>query len=320
MRILALTVPTLPLQLEVERAERDALRRDMQGAAESEFVGAATEGFFGADAGEIGCVVLLGNVREDQVARASIEDFGVGEEFADDCVRKMPGAAHHALLDVPGIRPDLQHFQVMIGFQNQEIGFAQMMLHEFGHVAQIGNDGDFFSVGAEGVSDGVCGIVRNGERGDFDIADYEFNSGADVFHAFDFCFRAVAVHLADFAVRWLGQVGGAFPVAGHLRERGAVVAVFVGDEDAVNFFGARAAERFEAPRHFLFADAGVNQECGAPRFEQRGVARAARRQNGYAKRDTLPPRRASAIACTRHRTGIMAKCWAAVNTKSRKPH
>jgi hypothetical protein len=46
-----------------------------------------------------------------------------------------------------------------------------------------------------------------------------------------------------------------------------VVAVFVGDQDAVNFFGAGAAERFKAPQHFLFADAGVNQESGAPRFE-----------------------------------------------------
>jgi hypothetical protein len=86
--------------------------------------------------------------------------------------------------------------------------------------------------------------------------------------------------------------------------------VFVGDEDTVNFFGARAAERFKAPQHFFFADAGVNQESGAPRFEQRGVARAARRQNGYAKRDTLPPRIAptKANGCARHRTGMMAKC------------
>ena len=106
-------------------------------------------------------------------------------------------------------------------------------------------------------------------------------------------------------MRRLGQVGGAFPVAGHLRESGAVVAVFVGDEDTVNFFGARAAERFKAPQHFFFAEPGVDEESGAPRFEQRGVARAARRQNGYAKRDTLPPRCASVteLMCARRRNG-----------------
>ena len=60
------------------------MRGDMQGAAKGEFTGAAAEGFFGADAGEVGSVVLLGNVCEDQVARASIENFGIGKEFADD--------------------------------------------------------------------------------------------------------------------------------------------------------------------------------------------------------------------------------------------
>jgi hypothetical protein len=97
-----------------------------------------------------------------------------------------------------------------------------------------------------------------------------------------------------------------------------MVAVFVGHQDAVNLLGARATKSFKAPQHFFLADAGVNQESGAPRFEQRGVARAARRQNGYAKRDTLPPQRASTIACTRHCNGMMAKCCAGVNTKSRK--
>jgi hypothetical protein len=280
----------------------------VQGAAEGEFSGAAAESFFGADASEIGSVVLLGNVREDEVTRASIEDFRIGEEFANNCIGKMPSAAHDALLDVPGVRADLEHLEIVIRFQDEEVGFAQMMLHELGHVPEVGDDGDFFSIGAEGVANRVGGIVRDGERRDFDIADYEFNSGADVLHALDFGFWPVAIHFANFAVRRLGQVGGAFPVAGHLRESGAVVAVFVGDEDAVNFFGAGAAERLEAPQHFFFADAGVNQERGAPRFEQRGVARAARRQNGYAKRDTLPPRRASAFASTRHCNGMMAKC------------
>src|SRR5579863_439427 len=232
----------------------------------------------------------------------------------------MAGAAHDALLDVPGIGADLQHFQIVIGFEDQEVGFAQVMLYQLGHVAEVGDDGDFFAVGAESVADGVGGIVRNGERGDFDIADYEFNSGADVFDALDFSFWAVAIHFLNFAMGREGEVGGTFPLAGHLRETVGVIAVLVGYEDAVHFFGTRAAESFKTPQHFFFAKPGVNQEGRAPRFEQRGVARAARRQNGYAKRDTLPPRCASTTAngCARRRTGMMAKCWAGVNTKSRK--
>jgi hypothetical protein len=251
-----------------------------------------------------------------------VERFRIGKEFADDRIRQVSRAAHDALLDVPRIRPDLQHFQVVIGFQDQEVGFAQVLFDVFGHAAEIGNDRDLFSVRTESVADGVGGIVRNRECGDFDVADHEFDSRANVFDALDFGFRAIAVHFLNFAMGRRGEIRGAFPLAGHLRETVGVVAVLVGDEDAVHFFGARAAKSFKTPQHFFFAEPGVNQESGTRRFEQRGVARAARRQNGYAKRDTLPPRIASTAANgrARHRNGMMAKCRAGVNTKSRKSH
>ena len=66
------------------------------------------------------------------MARAAVEEFGVGQKFADGSVGKMSRAAHHALLDVPRVRPDLEHFEIVIRFQNQEIGLAQVLLHEFG--------------------------------------------------------------------------------------------------------------------------------------------------------------------------------------------
>jgi len=80
-----------------------------------------------------------------------------------------------------------------------------------------------------------------------------------------------------------------------------MIGVFVGDEDAVHPLGARAAEDFEPPQHFFFAEAGVNQESGALGFEQRGIARTSRRQNGDPKRDApslagrcaIPPRSAA---------------------------
>lgn len=60
-------------RLEIEGAEGCALRGDVQRAAESEFAGAAAEGFFGGNASEVGSVVLLGNVREDEMLGSSIE-------------------------------------------------------------------------------------------------------------------------------------------------------------------------------------------------------------------------------------------------------
>jgi len=198
------------------------------------------------------------------MARVGVESFRVGKEFADDRIRQVSCAAHDALLDVPGVRADLQHFQVVIGFQNQKVGFAQVLFNMFGHAPEIGNDRDLFSVRTESVADGVGGIMRNRECGDFDIADYEFNSWANVFDALDFGFRPVAKHFLNFAMRRRGEIRWTFPLAGHLRETIGVVAVLVGDEDAVNFFGARAAQSFEAAQHFFFAEPGVNQEGRAP--------------------------------------------------------
>lgn len=93
------------------------------------------------------------------------------------------------------------------------------------------------------------------------------------------------IHFLHFAEGGLGEVGGAVPIARELGDGGRVVGVLVGDEDGVDAFGAGSAEGFEAALEFAAANAGVDEEGGAVRFEQRAVAHAARRQDGNAKRD-----------------------------------
>ena len=60
-------------RLQVEGAERDALRSNVQCAVEGEFSGAAAEGFFGANTRNIRRVVLFGEMREDKMLRARIK-------------------------------------------------------------------------------------------------------------------------------------------------------------------------------------------------------------------------------------------------------
>jgi hypothetical protein len=64
-----------------------------------------------------------------------------------------------------------------------------------------------------------------------------------------------------------------------------MIRMLVSDEDGVDAFGTRPADRFESPQHFLAAEAGVNEESRTFRLKQRAVARAARGQNRYAERD-----------------------------------
>jgi len=257
----------------------------MELAAEGEFTGAAFESLLGGKTGEIGRVVLLGDVREDEMLGLRVKDLGIGEKVTDDGIGKMPGAAHHALLDVPGIRADLKHVEIVIGFEDEEVGVAEMVFHQLGKIAEVGDDGDFHAPGAEGEADGIGGIVGNRKGGDFDVADFEFNAGANVFDALGSLRGRVGKHFFDFAVRRLGEIGGAIPIAGELREAVAMVGVLVGDENGVDVLGTRAAERFKAANELLAAETGVDEESGAARFEQRGIARAARSQNGNSKGD-----------------------------------
>jgi len=254
-------------------------------AAEGEGAGAAVEGLFGGEASEVGGVVLLGDVGEDEVAGLGVEDVGIGEEIADDGIGEVAGAAHDALLDVPGVGADLEHVEIVIGFENQKIGVAKMLLDQLGHVAKVGDDGDLHAGGAEREADGIGGVVGDGEGRDFDIADFEFQAGADVFDAAGSFRRRIGEHFFDFAVRRLGEVGGTIPIASELGQAVAVVGVLVGDEDGVHVLGTGAAESFEAADDFLAAETGVYEESGAAGLEKSRIAGAAGGQNGDAKGD-----------------------------------
>ncbi len=109
-----------------------------------------------------------------------------------------------------------------------------------------------------------------------------------------------------------------------LREAADVVAVFVGDDDAVEAVNARA-QYFEPPERFTLAKAAIHQEAGILRLEQSNVARATRRQNGHSNADRVPPfdlqRNASSLKCAARSVqdeAMMAKRGAGVNIRSQE--
>ena len=62
-------------------------------AVKSAFGGAAVQRFFGGEAREIGIVVFLRKMREDEIACARVKAFRIGKIFADRVIREVPGAA-----------------------------------------------------------------------------------------------------------------------------------------------------------------------------------------------------------------------------------
>ena len=105
------------------------------------------------------------------------------DEIANHVVRQMPFASHHALLDGPRIRPHLQHFEIVIRFEQQQVSAAQVELDGIGHVAQVGDQADFDALRAKAEADRIDGVVRNGEAVDFDIADAKRRPGLETIQA-----------------------------------------------------------------------------------------------------------------------------------------
>lgn len=248
--------------LQLEGLERDVLGGDEEFAGESGIGGAAAQGFFGGEPNKVGIVIFLGDVGEHEIARDGVEAVGIGKVFADGVIRKVAGAAENALFDDPRIRADLQHVEVVIGFEDQAIGATKMDFDELGHIAEVGDDGDLCAVRTEGETDGVGSVVWNGKRVDVNVADGEVLAGVDRFNSVEALaesFRENALHGVQCG---LGDVKRRFPEAEHLRQTIAVVGVFVGDEDAVEmadgfFNGGETGQRF------ALAESGVHEEAGA---------------------------------------------------------
>ena len=269
-----------PIQnLEDEGAEGNALRGDVKLAAKSEFYGAAIQGFGSRKMDEVGIVVRLRDVSEDEETGAGVKALGIGEKFADDVIRKMAGARHDALLDVPGIRADLQHFEIVIRLEDEAVTFAEMMLDEFGEVAEIGDDGEFRTVGAKGIGDGIGGVVRDGEGRDLDVADRETLARANVLDALDFFGDSGGKQADDFAMSRFREICRGAPVAEKLRKAAGMIGVLVRNQDGVEAIRFDA-QRSEAAERFLAAKASVDEKARALGFEQRGIARTAGSEYG----------------------------------------
>src|SRR6266446_6946449 len=223
--------------------------------------GATAKSFFGGEAGEIGVVVFLREMREDEIAGAGVEAFWVREKLADGVIRKMAGAAEDALLDDPGIRADLEHVEIVIGFQHQAIGVAQMHFDQRGHIPEVGDEGKLAAVGSESEGDGVGGIVRDSESVNVNVADRKTLAGLNRFEASEPLPESVRKNAAHRVHGGLGDGKRRLPHTKHLREAIAMVGMLVGDEDAVEMIDA-LLDGGKPGEGFALAETAVDEQPG----------------------------------------------------------
>jgi len=244
---------------------------DEKFAGEGGFGGAAIEGFAGGEVGQIRVIVLLGNVRENEVACGGIEAVGIGEKLTYSVIRKMAGARENALLDDPRIGTNLEHIEIVIGLEDHAIGAAEMHFDHFGEVAEIGTDGHFASVAAEGKTDGIGGIVGNGESVDVDVANRKVLAGLDGLDTLETLLESVGKDAAQSIQGGFGDVERRrFPKAENLGKTVAMIGMLVSDEDGVEAIEV-TVDSGKAGESFAFAKASVDEDARAFCFEQRQI-------------------------------------------------
>lgn len=231
---------------------------------------ALAEGLAGREFGVPDGVVLLAQVPKN-------EHLGFGGELRSDVlagsvVRQMSKAGENSLLEVPRVRADLEEIGVVVGFEEEEVGAAEMVLDAFREVAEVSGDSDLDAVGGEGIADGVGGVVREGEGLDVEVAEVEGCARLESFQR-----RrggAAEVEQRRRLVREKNRDAGA-ELAVDDGQAGDVVGVFVGDEDSVETGGV-FIDGGEACEGLLAVDPGVNEDAGLFRGEKDRIAGARR--------------------------------------------
>ena len=179
------------------------------------------------------------------------------------CLRS-PGAA----------RAVLEHLHVVIGFEHEDIGGAEAVEDHFGHVAEVGGETNVAGGGANQITDGILGIMRDGKSFDGDIGEFKGVAGVeDVpvdpgmpdiggFEGEIGFFAPLLLESPDG-----GVLGGAVAIDGDVKfigdaEQAAdVVGMFVGDEDGGEIFGC-AADGREALADLARRETGVHKDAG----------------------------------------------------------
>ena len=234
-------------------------RRDGKADAQSARLQGAADGVFG----KLGGVVLVAQVREQNVARAGADAFD--GEFRRGVVRQVPVLAQDALLEIIGVAAAFEHHDVVIRFEQQHVRAEGGIVRLVGDKARIRQHSERACVALDAVADALFRVVRCAERADVQILDRKLfarGKGAQARLGVLDGRRG-----AECRVQW----GGTF--FGERRQSADVVDVLVRDENAVEVV-EREVQCCERLRDAAAGDARVDEKVGIVVTDERGVAGA----------------------------------------------
>src|SRR4051794_10611732 len=225
-------------------------------------------------------IVRLAQMPQDHELRPRIEVLR--QKVRGHQIRKMPDAAEDALLYGPRIWPYLQHLDVVVGLDHQQVAVAQVKLHRFRNVSEVVREPDLHALRPEAKPDRIHGVVRNAEALHLDVADPEARArleGLQNRH------RRLPVDCRRGELRHVERLGLLEPPRQD-GDAGDVVRMFVGDQDGVDLFEVLADGRHALPE-LLHTEPRVDQDARILGGQQRRIARTAACQ--HAEFDDGPP-------------------------------
>ena len=205
----------------------------------------------------------------------------VADDIRNDVVRQVPSSSHHSLLHRPRIGADLEHLEIVVRFEHQQIGAAQMELHRVRDIAEVGDHADLDALRAEAETHRIDRVVRNSKAVDIDITNGKSGAGLKAIEP-----RCVLIP-GNRGSREPGNENGDLEGSGQRYQAAHVIGVLVSDEDGIQAF-RQLADRGH-PRHDIaLAEAGIDEKAGAfGAYESRVPRTAAREHTDFD--DSAPP-------------------------------
>ena len=108
-----------------------------------------------------------------EVAQPDILQFGVvvgGQEFGSFAVAQVAGRTCYTLFQESGVGAELQHFLVIVRFDDEMGRQPHVMADRIRDMAHVGSEGELMIAILDIIADVVGAVVRNFKGGDQEIA------------------------------------------------------------------------------------------------------------------------------------------------------
>ena len=184
-----------------------------------------------------------------------------------------------ALFEAPGaMRAILQHFNIVVGFQDQNVRTTHPFKDQLGGVTEISQNADVSSVRPQQETDRVLRVMWNTESLDYDIGHFEGSSGVEQ-AVIQSRFKLILERILRraIAVNWDSQFLTQCCQSLH------VVRMFVGDEDSRQIL--RSSPNEAKPSSDLpQTESGIDEEAGFVGFNVGAVTAGTAAQDCQANR------------------------------------